>query len=192
MAELFFRTVIFSIIKMNGDNNRNKIINQKKLLIFAFIIKTIFINNLLELLKKNNNYKLKFSINNNLSSSKYYQELNNIEFPDYLIDSNDNDINTTLIEVSSMTDENKEAIIEKYKLIIEPIKTFFEYYNPKVEKTVGGRGRRRNEEYQLYIERKRYYIIYNNKKYYLTIDNIKTKNNNLFININQKYIKIIF
>jgi len=192
MKEVFFRTVIFSIIKMNGDNNPNKIINQKKLLIFAYIIKTFFISNLLELLKKYNNYKLKFSINKKIPSSKFYQELNNIEFPDYFIDTSDNDINATLIEVSSITDENKEAIIEKHKSLLEPIKTFFEYYNPKVEKTVGGRGRRSKEEYQLYIERKRYYIIYNNKKCYLTIDNIKTKNNNLFININGKYIKIIF
>jgi sulfur relay (sulfurtransferase) DsrC/TusE family protein len=192
MTELFFRTVIFSIIKMNGDNNSNKIINQKKLLIFAYIIKTFFIGNLLELLKKNNNYRLKFSMNKKISTSKFYQELNNIEFPDYFIDTSDDDVNTTLIEISSITDENKEALIEKHKTLIEPIKTFFEYYNPKVEKTVGGRGRRRNEEYQLYIERKRYYIIYNNKKCYLTIDNIKTRNNNLFININGKYIKVIF
>jgi len=194
LSELFFTTVIFSIIKMNGDNNPNKIINQKKLLIFAYIIRTFFISNLLELLKKNNNYRLKFSINKKIPSSKFYQELNNIEFPDYLIDTSNNDINTILMEISSITDENKEAIIEKYKSLFEQIKNFFDYYNPKIEKTVGGRGRgkRNNEEYQLYIERKKYYIIYNNKKCYLTINNIKTRYNNLFIHIDGRYIKIIF
>ena len=42
------------------------------------------------------------------------------------------------------------------------------------------------------MDDKSYFIIYNNKKSYLSIDNISKKNNNLFMKIDKKYIKIIF
>ena len=73
------------------------------------------------------------------------------------------------------------------------MKSSFKSFNSKLGIIIkGGRNRNRNNEYQLYIDNKSYFIIYNNKKYYLTIDNITKRNKNLFMKIDKKYIKIIF
>ena len=69
------------------------------------------------------------------------------------------------------------------------LNNFFKSINP-IKEIVGGRGRK--NEYELYIENNCYFIYYNNKKYYLTINNIIIKNNNLYIKIDKKYIKITF
>ena len=42
-----------------------------------------------------------------------------------------------------------------------------------------------SNKYQLYIFKNKYFIIYNNKKKYLTLKNIYTNNNNLYIIINK-------
>lgn len=192
MKELFYNNIIFSIIKMKDENVIIKIINQKKILIFANIIKSFYINNLLELFKNKNNYNFKVNINNKLSNNdigKYYSEINNIQFPDYLSNKNDEEINLILTDIININDENKNDILEKYKDIIDKIESFFNLINQKIEIT-GGKGRDK-KEYQLYMENKSYYIIYNNKKCYLTMKNIMKRNNKLYMKIDKKYIKII-
>lgn len=192
---LFYNNIIFSIIKMKDENIIYKILNQKKIIIFANIIKSYFINDLLVLFKYKYNNNLKIIINKNLSISntgKYYSNINNIEFPDYFINNNDDEINIIFNDFLTINEENSIAIREKYKEIIDKIETFFNTINPKKE-IKGGKRRRNRNEYQLYVENKNcYFIIYNNKKHYLNNDNIMKKNKNLFMKIDKKYIKIIF
>ena len=192
LKELFYNNIIFSIIKMKDENIIIKIINQKKIIIFANIIKSFYINNLLELFKNKNNYNFKVNINNKLSNNdigKYYSEINNIQFPDYLSNKNNEEINLILNDIININDENKNDIQEKYKDIIDKIESFFNLINQKKEIT-GGKGRDK-KEYQLYMENKCYYIIYNNKKYYLTMNNIIKRNNKLYMKIDKKYINIL-
>ena len=191
MKELFFNNIIFSIIKMRDENINYKILVQKKILIFALVIKLFFINHLFELFKSKNNYKCIFTLNNKLSiekEGKYYPKINEIQIPDYFFKNNDEEINQILKDFSNPNEENLNEIQEKYKdyNMFNKLNNFFKSIN----QIVGGRGRK--NEYELYIENNCYFIYYNNKKYYLTINNIIIKNNNLYIKIDKKYIKITF
>ena len=215
--ELFYNNMIFSIRSMRDENINYKILNQKKIIILANILKLFFINNLFELYKNNNNYKLKITINNYLPNdniARFYSNINKIEFPNYFNDKED-DINIIFNDIMSINkneenkneenkneenknEENKNKIKEKYKGIFDKIEKFFNYINPKKviieneeEEIKGGRRRTKNE-YQLYIDNKSYFIMYNNKKHYLTINNIMRRYNNLYMKIDKKYIKIIF
>ena len=194
MKELFFNNIIFSIIKMRDENINYKILVQKKILIFALVIKLFFINHLFELFKSKNNYKCIFTLNNKLSiekEGKYYPKINEIQIPDYFFKNNDEEINQILKDFSNPNEENLNEIQEKYKdyNMFNKLNNFFKSINP-IKEIVGGRGRK--NEYELYIENNCYFIYYNNKKYYLTINNIIIKNNNLYIKIDKKYIKITF
>ena len=194
MKELFFNNIIFSIIKMRDENINYKILVQKKILIFALVIKLFFINHLFELFKSKNNYKCIFTLNNKLSiekEGKYYPKINEIQIPDYFFKNNDEEINQILKDFSNPNEENLNEIQEKYKdyNMFNKLNNFFKSINP-IKDIVGGRGRK--NEYELYIENNCYFIYYNNKKYYLTINNIIIKNNNLYIKIDKKYIKITF
>ena len=194
MKELFFNNIIFSIIKMRDENINYKILVQKKILIFALVIKLFFINHLFELFKSKNNYKCIFTLNNKLSiekEGKYYPKINEIQIPDYFFKNNDEEINQILKDFSNPNEENLNEIQENYKdyNMFNKLNNFFKSINP-IKEIVGGRGRK--NEYELYIENNCYFIYYNNKKYYLTINNIIIKNNNLYIKIDKKYIKITF
>ena len=87
--------------------------------------------------------------------------------------------------------DNINDIREKYKDVIDEIEKILNSINDKIERLSGGKGGIK-KQYQLYMDDKSYFIIYNNKKSYLSIDNISKKNNNLFMKIDKKYIKIIF
>ena len=194
IANLFMNTIIFSIIKMNDENIINKILYQKKLIIIARIIINFFKDKLLKLFK--NNDKFKFRINKKISDDKYgkfYKRLNIIEFPDYLNDSKIEKEIDKFYDYSKtpIVEENKEEYISKFKSQYDKIDNFFKKYVPSPPALVTG-GRGRKEECQLYIDKKRYYIIYKDKKYYLRNDNIIKRNNCIFIKIDRKYIKIIF
>lgn len=197
--ENFYNNMIFSIKLMRDENINYKILNETKIIILANILKLFFINNLFELYKNNNNnYKLKISINNYLPNDnigKFYSNINKIEFPDYFNDNEDN-INIIFNDITSINENDINLFKEKYIFIFDKIENFFNYINPvKViiqnEEIKGGRRRSKNE-CQLYIDNKSYFIMHNNKKHYLTINNIMRRNNNLFIKIDKKYIKIIF
>ena len=192
VKELFYNNLIFSILKIKDENIIHKVKTQKKIIILGNIIKSFFPNSLVELFK-NKNY-LKISINSKLSednNGKFYSILNNIEFPDYFIDKNDEEINIILNDMININTDNINDIREKYKDVIDEIEKILNSINDKIERLSGGKGGIK-KQYQLYMDDKSYFIIYNNKKSYLSIDNISKKNNNLFMKIDKKYIKIIF